>query len=120
MRQIFLLILMFVIGQWLVKAIRRSEAQNAQRSGAAGGMGGAAGAARGRTAGNGAAGAGGAAGGAQARATKPAQLPEPMIRCVECGVHAPASDSIVVAGEPFCCTAHAQRHAARPSGRDAR
>lgn len=106
MRQIFLLILMFIIGQWLVKAIRRSEAQNAQRSGAAGGAG--------------ASSAAGRAGGAQARAAKAPQLPEPMIRCVECGVHAPASDSIVVAGEPFCCTAHAQRHATRPTGRDAR
>lgn len=107
MRQIFLLILMFIIGQWLVKAIRRSEAQNAQRSGAAGGAG--ASSAAGRP-----------GGGAQARAAKAPQLPEPMIRCVECGVHAPASDSIVVAGEPFCCTAHAQRHATRPTGRDAR
>lgn len=106
MRQIFLLILMFVIGQWLVKALRRAEAQNSQRTGAPGG----------RSAGNGAA----AGAGAQPRAGKAAQLPEPMIRCVECGVHAPASDSMVVAGEPFCCAAHAQRHAARPTGRDAR
>ncbi|SDH51100.1 PP0621 family protein [Paraburkholderia phenazinium] len=113
MRQIFLLILMFVIGQWLVKALRRAEAHNAQRTGAPGGP---AGANSGRTAGNGAA----AGAGAQARAAKSPQLPEPMIRCVECGVHAPASDSVVVAGEPFCCPAHAQRHAARPTGRDAR
>jgi len=112
MRQIFLLILMFVIGQWLVKALRRSDAQNAQRTGAPGGPAG------GRAAGNGAGANAGA--GAQARASKAPQLPEPMIRCVECGVHAPASDSIVVAGEPFCCTAHAQRRAARPTGRDAR
>jgi uncharacterized protein len=114
MRQIFLLILMFVIGQWLVKALRRSEAQNAQRSGAPGGPAGPGG----RTAGNGAAAGHGT--GAQARPAKAPQLPEPMIRCVECGVHAPASDSVVVAGEPFCCPAHAQRHAARPTGRDAR
>ncbi|MGF6241384.1 MULTISPECIES: PP0621 family protein [Paraburkholderia] len=106
MRQIFLLILLFVVGQWLVKALRRADAHNAQRTGASGGPAG------GRAAGNGA--------GAQARAAKAPRLPEPMIRCVECGVHAPASDSIVVAGEPFCCTAHAQRHAARPTGRDAR
>jgi uncharacterized protein len=111
MRQIFLLILMFVIGQWLVKALRRSDAQ---RTGAPGGPAG--GSAGGRAAGNGA----GANAGAQARASRAPQLPEPMIRCVECGVHAPASDSIVVAGEPFCCTAHAQRRAARPTGRDAR
>jgi uncharacterized protein len=112
MRQIFLLILMFVIGQWLVKALRRADAQNAQRTGAPGGPG------SGRTAGNGAAAGHGAS--AQARAANGPQLPEPMIRCVECGVHAPASDSVVVAGEPFCCAAHAQRHAARPTGRNAR
>ncbi len=111
MRQIFLLILMFVIGQWLVKALRRAEAQNAQRTGAAGAGGRAA--VKGATAGNG-------AGAQQARPAKAPQLAEPMIRCVECGVHAPASDSVVVAGEPFCCPAHAQRHAARPTGRDAR
>jgi uncharacterized protein len=116
MRQIFLLILMFVIGQWLVKALRRSDAQNAQRTGAPGGP--ADRSAGGRASGNGAGTTAGA--GAQAHASKPLQLPEPMIRCVECGVHAPASDSIVVAGEPFCCTAHAQRRAARPTGRDAR
>lgn len=116
MRQIFLLILMFVIGQWLVKALRRSDAQNAQRTGAPGGPAG--GSAGGRASSNGAGATVG--GGAQARASRPLQLPEPMIRCVECGVHAPASDSIVVAGEPFCCTAHAQRRAARPTGRDAR
>ena len=104
MRQIFLLILLFVVGQWLVKALRRADAHNSQRTGAGGG------AAGGRAAGN----------GAQGRASKAPQLPEPMIRCVECGVHAPASDSVVVAGEPFCCTAHAQRHATRPTGRDAR
>lgn len=102
MRQIFLLILLFIVGQWLVKALRRADASNSSnspRTGAAGG-----------SAGN----------GAQTRAAKPAQLAEPMIRCVECGVHAPASDSVVVAGQPFCCTAHAQRNAARPTGRDAR
>jgi uncharacterized protein len=103
MRQIFLLILLFIVGQWLVKALRRHDAQASQRSGA-----------------NGAAGAKGANGGAGPTAAAPAQLPEPMIRCVECGVHAPKSDSVVVAGQPFCSAAHAQRHGARPTGRDAR
>jgi uncharacterized protein len=99
MRQIFLLILLFIVGQWLVKALRRHDAQ-AQR-----------------TAGNDT-GAKGSSGGA--RAPNAPQLAEPMIRCVECGVHAPKSDSVVVAGQPFCSAAHAQRHSARPSGRDAR
>ena len=99
MRQIFLLILLFIVGQWLVKALRRPDAQ-AQR-----------------TAGNDA-GAKASSGAASAAAAP--QLAEPMIRCVECGVHAPKSDSVVVAGQPFCSAAHAQRHSARPSGRDAR
>lgn len=105
MRQIFLLILLFIVGQWLVKALRRHDAQASQRSGSSA---------------NGAAGAKGPNGGAGPTASAPAQLPEPMIRCVECGVHAPKSDSVVVAGQPFCSAAHAQRHGARPTGRDAR
>jgi uncharacterized protein len=96
MRQIFLLILLFVVGQWLVKALRRADANQSQRTGAAGGA------------------------GAQRGASQPPRLAEPMIRCVECGVHAPASDSVVVAGQTFCCSAHARRHATPPTGRDAR
>jgi uncharacterized protein len=102
MRQIFLLILLFVVGQWLVKALRRHDAQTAQRTDA-----------------RGADAAGAANGNARSSAAQP-QLAEPMIRCVECGVHAPRSDSVSVAGQTFCCAAHAQRHGARPSGRDAR
>ncbi|CAB3705472.1 hypothetical protein LMG22037_03744 [Paraburkholderia phenoliruptrix] len=107
MRQIFLLILLFIVGQWLVKALRRHDAHTAQRTGADGARG-AADKADYRNGGNGA-----------ARPATP-QLAEPMIRCVECGVHAPKSDSIVVAGEAFCSAAHAQRHGARPTGREAR
>ncbi|HXZ08769.1 MAG TPA: deaminase, partial [Paraburkholderia sp.] len=33
MRQIFLLILFFIVGNWLVKALRRSGAHTASRSG---------------------------------------------------------------------------------------
>ncbi|WP_434107381.1 PP0621 family protein [Paraburkholderia caffeinilytica] len=113
MRQIFLLILLFIVGQWLVKALRRHDAQASQRTGGAGA--------------NGAAGAKGQGGqsspnGARGPASAQArpQLAEPMIRCAECGVHAPKSDSVVVAGLPFCSAAHAQRHGARPAGRDAR
>ncbi|MFC6310696.1 hypothetical protein ACFQBP_25085, partial [Paraburkholderia dipogonis] len=39
MRQIFLLILLFIVGQWLVKALRRHDAQASQRSGANGAAG---------------------------------------------------------------------------------
>ena len=102
MRQIFLLILLFIVGQWLVKALRRHDAQTAQRTGA-----------------RGANGAGAAHGGAGSPDGQP-QLAEPMIRCLECGVHAPKSDSVSVAGQTFCCAAHAQHHGARPTGRDAR
>ncbi|WGS49429.1 PP0621 family protein [Paraburkholderia sp. D15] len=108
MRQIFLLILLFIVGQWLVKALRRHDAQTAQRSGNAG------------SGANGAAGATNSRGHAGPNGAAQPQLAEPMIRCTECGVHAPKSDSVVVAGQAFCSSAHAQRHGARPSGRDAR
>ncbi|SMG57323.1 PP0621 family protein [Paraburkholderia susongensis] len=100
MRQIFLLILLFIVGQWLVRALRRHDAQSAQRTGAG---------ARNAQGANGA-----------ARPAQPPQLAEPMIRCAECGVHAPKSDSVVMAGQTFCCAAHAQQNGTRPSGRDAR
>jgi len=48
------------------------------------------------------------------------QLPDPLVRCAECGVHTPNSEAIVAAGHRFCCADHARRHAARPTGRDAR
>ncbi|HHT9040636.1 TPA: PP0621 family protein, partial [Burkholderia cenocepacia] len=47
-------------------------------------------------------------------------LPEPMVRCAECGVHAPKGDAVAASGEYFCSVEHAQRHAARVNGRDAR
>ncbi|WP_118182238.1 PP0621 family protein [Paraburkholderia phosphatilytica] len=109
MRQIFLLILLFIVGQWLVKALRRADA----RTGAGGHA-----ASR-----NGGADAGAGTGnGANARNPQPPQLAEPMIRCAECGVHAPKSDSVIVAGEAFCSADHAHRHAVRTgtNRRDAR
>jgi uncharacterized protein len=107
MRQIFLLILLFIVGQWLVKALRRADAA---RTGAGGD---ASANARTGTRANGQ--ASGSANG------KPApQLAEPMIRCAQCGVHAPKSDSVLVAGQTFCSHDHAQRYATRPTGRDAR
>jgi uncharacterized protein len=106
MRQILLLILLFFVGQWLVKALRRPDARtgDAARGQPGASVDGANGA--GQSSGNHAA---GAANGAAARH----QLPEPMIRCVECGVHAPKSDSVTVGGEAFCGHEHAQRFAAR-------
>ncbi|TKC90946.1 deaminase [Trinickia terrae] len=109
MRQLLLLILLFFAGQWLVKTLRRAgNAADAPRNGpfdAAGGPG----------ANNGNADAAG--GGAQTRSRR---LAEPMVRCATCGVHTPQSESILVAGQRFCCTEHAERYAARPSGRTAR
>jgi uncharacterized protein len=111
MRQIFLLILLFIVGQWLVKALRRAEASRTSARTDAGGDAGA-------NARTGAHPNGQANGGASSKSAP--QLAEPMIRCVECGVHAPKSESVLVAGQTFCSHDHAKRHAARPTGRDAR
>jgi len=111
MRQIFLLILLFIVGQWLVKALRRADAsRTSARTGAGGDAG-----ANART---GARANGQASGSANGKPA--AQLAEPMIRCAQCGVHAPKSDSVLVAGQTFCSHDHAQRYATRPTGRDAR
>ncbi|GAB5099060.1 PP0621 family protein [Caballeronia sp. HLA56] len=113
MRNFILLIALFFVTQWLLKKLRRANerAQADARS----------------SAGSGAAGSSGAAGAAGARRTRGGaaasdapQLTDPLIRCVQCGVHTPRSESIVVAGQRFCCDEHARRHAASPRGRDAR
>lgn len=36
--------------------------------------------------------------------------PEDMVRCVECGVHLPRSESIMSQGEFFCCDEHRRKH----------
>jgi uncharacterized protein len=100
MRQIFLLVILFFVSQWLVKMLRRTGARP-PRAGAV------------------------QPGATQKSAQRPApaappRLAEPMIRCAECGVHAPKSDSVVVAGKAFCGADHARRYAARPVGRDGR
>jgi len=102
MRQILLLIFIFFASQWLFKKLKRAQA-------AAGGA---------------HAGAGNGAGAARASrgpaASSAPQLPDPLVRCAECGVHTPNSEAVVAAGHRFCSVDHAQRHAARPTGRDAR
>jgi uncharacterized protein len=109
MRQLLLLILLVFVGQWLVKTMRRaSGTADAPRSGPFDAAG------RPRA---------GAAGGANATgAARPQarQLAEPMVRCATCGVHTPQSESIAAAGQRFCCAEHAERYAARPTGRTAR
>ncbi len=104
MRQILLLILLFVVGQWFVKALRRAQPPSSTRPDPQTGR--AANDSAGTNA-RGAAGKGAAA-----------SLPEPMVRCAECGVHAPRSESINHAGHSFCSDEHARRYAARAAGSD--
>ena len=107
MRQIFLLVLLIVVGQWFVKTLRRaqsrsgSQGQNPQRGRGAQGT---------WRASNGA--------GAASRPNGPGALPEPMVRCAECGVHAPRSESVNMGPQSFCCDEHARAWAARPAGQD--
>ncbi|WP_321800820.1 PP0621 family protein [Caballeronia sp. J97] len=112
MRNFFFLIVLFFVSQWLLKKLRRANERAQQGEAQAGGAtaGGANGA---RHARNGYGNGNGAAKGAP-------QLADPLIRCAQCGVHTPRSESIVVAGERFCCADHARHYASRPTGRDAR
>ncbi|CAB3761462.1 pyrimidine deaminase [Burkholderia sp. MSh2] len=96
MRQILLLILLFFAGSWLARKLRQAQEQAQARTGRGAGY-------------DGASGAGGAA-----RPNGDARsLPEPMVRCAECGVHAPKGDAIAAGDEYFCSAEHARRHAAR-------
>jgi uncharacterized protein len=104
MRQLLLLIVVFFASQWLFKKLRRAQA--AAQPGAQQGP-------TARTS------ARPSARPSAARASAP-QLPDPLIRCAQCGVHTPRSESIVVAGQRFCSADHAKRYEARPTGRDAR
>ncbi|WP_028228688.1 PP0621 family protein [Paraburkholderia ferrariae] len=112
MRQILLLILLFVVGQWFVRALRRAQPQS--RPGAQPGPNpqGGQGAWRASSGTGSAAGAdaGAAAGNAQGA------LPEPMVRCAECGVHAPKSESVAMGSQSFCSHEHARAYAARHTG----
>jgi uncharacterized protein len=105
MRNFILLIVLFFVTQWLLKKLRRANQRT--QSGATGAADSAASTSSTRAR-NGAAG------------SDAPQLADPLIRCAQCGVHTPRSEAIVVAGERFCCSDHARRHANRPTGRDAR
>jgi uncharacterized protein len=110
MRQIFLLILLFVVGQWFVKTLRRaqppsgSQGQNPHNPQSARDAQGAW-----RTS-NGA--------GTANRPNGQGALPEPMVRCAECGVHAPRSESVTTGSQSFCSHEHARAYAARASNQD--
>jgi uncharacterized protein len=104
MRQILLLVLLFVVGQWFVKALRRAQTQT--RPGTQPGQG------QGATrSANGAANSGASASGKSA-------LPEPMVRCAECGVHAPRSESVNVGTRSFCSAEHARAYDARTTNQN--
>jgi len=117
MRQIFLLILLVTIGQWVIKALRRAQLRSgSQGPGARGGQG----AWRTSNGAGGQAGSGGPAGSGGARRTNSAgALPEPMVRCAECGVHAPRSESVSAGSQSFCSHEHARQWSARESARAA-
>ncbi|AOJ85782.1 MULTISPECIES: PP0621 family protein [Burkholderia] len=105
MRQILLLILLFFAGSWLTRKLRQAQEHAQARNGRGGGFDGAPGS--------------GSAGTARPNGDA-RSLPEPMVRCAECGVHTPKGDAVAAGGEYFCSTEHAQRHGAHASGRDAR
>jgi uncharacterized protein len=116
MRQILLLILLFFVGQWLVKALRRAQPQSrpgpqpGPQSGPQPGQQSGASARSGQ-------GASRAPNGAAGRVAQGA-LPEPMVRCAECGVHAPQSDSVAMGSQSFCSHEHARAYAARHAGQN--
>ncbi|CAH2770044.1 MAG: hypothetical protein CBARDCOR_0183 [uncultured Caballeronia sp.] len=93
MRQLLLLIFVFFASQWLFKKLRRAQAAAGVQTDHQG-PGGGAGATR-------------ASHGPTASGSAP-QLPDPLVRCAECGVHTPSSEAIVAAGHRFCAD-HAQR-----------
>lgn len=103
MRQILLLIVLFFASSWVARKIRQAQARGDGPF--AGGAG--------RTADSASCGGGAT----QAGRPRDAALPEPMVRCAECGVHAPKSDAIVAGGEYFCSPEHAARHAAHSGSR---
>lgn len=102
MRQILLLILLFFAGSWLARKLRQAQGHAQARTGRGAGY-------------DSAPGAGAARPNGDARS-----LPEPMVRCAECGVHAPKGEAVAAGGDYFCSAEHAQRHAARANGRDVR
>ena len=98
MRQLLLLILLLFAGSWFSRKIRQAQ-DRAARGGSFPG-----------------AGQGGAPG-RDGASRERAALPEPMVRCAECGVHTPKGDAIAAGGEYFCSAEHAASHAARTASR---
>jgi uncharacterized protein len=57
----------------------------------------------------------GKAWGQDGMAGRHAALPEPerMVRCVQCGVHIPASEALLSGDEAYCCIEHKAQRASR-------
>ncbi|MDP2785121.1 MAG: PP0621 family protein [Sulfurimicrobium sp.] len=43
-------------------------------------------------------------------ATPPSPIEEDMVRCAQCGVHLPKSESILSCGESYCSDEHRRQH----------
>ncbi|WP_322062354.1 PP0621 family protein [Paraburkholderia sp. J63] len=120
MRQILLLILLFVVGQWFFKSLRGSQHSRPGADPRQGGPGAwRAGSGPGTAGGPfGANGAGASGGHPAGNSAGSGALPEPMVRCAECGVHAPRSESVSVGAQSFCCAEHARVYDARKTTQD--
>jgi len=49
-----------------------------------------------------------------AKSTAQAHTDEDMVRCAQCGVHLPRSESLVTQGQYYCCAEHRRRHQPAP------
>ncbi|WLE58003.1 deaminase [Burkholderia plantarii] len=105
MRNLLLLILLFIAGSWVSRKLRQAQERTSRGGAAPGAASGPAGA---RAPGQ---------GGPRPSAARAPSLPEPMVRCAVCGVHTPKGDAIAAGGDYFCSREHAARHAA--AARDA-
>jgi uncharacterized protein len=102
MQRIFFWIVLLFVGQWLWRRERRQRGKDAPLEGARPGS------------------DSGRRPGWPPQGAAAPRLPEPMVRCAECGAHAPLSESVVVGARHFCSAEHARIHADRPVGRDGR
>ncbi|ACR27691.1 PP0621 family protein [Burkholderia glumae] len=94
MRNLLLLILLFIAGSWVSRKLRQAQERANRGGGGAPGQ-----------------------GGPRPSAARTPSLPEPMVRCALCGVHTPKGDAVEAGGDYFCSREHAARHAA--AARDA-
>ncbi len=46
----------------------------------------------------------------KSKADTPSEAIEDMVRCIQCGVHLPKSESITSQGNFYCCDEHRQQH----------